>query len=698
MIGPRSVMRVARRGVRLMRFALAALRDQLRCSFAVANPGLVPLARPAMPGFGTRPAGEAATLRALAARSLAHEFDILGSGWRGWARVQPVQINRANRRYAADVAAGLSADYRSIDWHCDRRSGYRFAAARWSRLIQPGPAPGVDIKVPWELSRMHHVVQLALLAVDESTPPDLATACTTEIEDQIRDFIAANPPRFGVNWRVAMDVAIRATNWVLAVSILDAHGRATAACKALLGGSLRDHGRFIIEHLEWDPHWRGNHYLADVCGLAFIAAVLPAGDETDAWLALATGEVLSEGLRQVNADGSGFEGSTSYHRLSLDMLVHTLALLLGVDARRWRSVRSADHRSLRLPAGFAAARNDWSAWLDERDRLQPPAALIERLWRAAYFTRAVSRADGRALLIGDNDSGRFVKPCPRYDVIDALQAAARYPERPVERDAGHDWREIGEDHGHLVRAIDALFGAGDAHAIDAQLIRWLADGRMLAVPATSTGLYRAPAPAADVPRPPPTCNTLELRLPRRVDLDQVGLHGYPGWGLYLLRGDGLLLSFRCGPLGLSGTGNHDHNDQLALTLHVDGRDWIADPGTYRYTADLAERDAYRSVNAHFAPRLRDGDVEPGSLAEGTWRLGDQAQAVIERATDRCLQGRHHGFGAAVHRRIELRDDRLVISDWCDADLVLMPLDEQYEQLDHNGSALRYCPDYGVRCA
>ena len=34
------------------------------------------------------------------------------------------------------------------------------------------------------------------------------------MRNQILDFIATNPPRFGVNWRSAMEVAIRAANWV----------------------------------------------------------------------------------------------------------------------------------------------------------------------------------------------------------------------------------------------------------------------------------------------------------------------------------------------------------------------------------------------------------------------------------------------------------------------------------------------------
>ena len=691
--------RYAGRGARLARYAVAWLRDQLFTSFRRANAGasFLPI------GGGSQAArlsvAESERMAPIAERMVRHRFDVLGSGWYDWNCTEPQPINRANRHSAAAIAAGVSPGYVPIDWHADRRSGYRFPATRWARLIRPGPAPGVDIKVPWELSRMQHLVPLALLVGAPSADPEFLRRCEREIFDQMRDFCAANPPRFGVNWRVAMDVAIRAANWTIAVALLDAGGCDTSPVRGMLGRSLRDHGRFIITHLEWHPEIRGNHYLADVCGLAFIAAALPSDAESDAWLAFAVGEVLAEGVRQVNEDGSGFEGSTAYHRLSLDMLVHTVALLLGIDAQRWRALRGDMHLPRGLPMGFVAAEIDWERLFGADGRLRPPQALVQRLWRAAGFTRAVTRPDGRALLIGDNDSGRFVKPCPRYEVIDTLAARMLFPDRFVEPDEGEELRELGEDHTHLVRAIGALFGDSDTDndSIDARLIRWLAAGRTLAIPRAHDNPTESFVTAA-VPAPPGGCNTLRLPFPRHIDLARVMLHAYPGWGLYLLKGDDLLLSFRCGPLGLSGTGNHDHNDQLGLTLHLDGRDWIADPGTYRYTADLAERDAYRSVKAHFAPRLRDSDAEPGSLTEGTWRLGDQARAILEQATHACLQGRHQGYGGVVHRRIDLFTDSVLIRDWSEDGLSLMPLTEQFAALNRDGSALPFCPDYGVRRA
>ena len=186
--------------------------------------------------------------------------------------------------------SGTSAAGRPIDWHCDRRSGYRFPGDPLVTVHSTRPAPGVDIKVPWELSRMHHVVQLALLAVDESASPEMAKACATEIEDEIRissrriHHVSAST---GVSRWMSRSVPPSSPLRCSMPAGAIRHGCVT--CWAAVCGPWAFHHR----HLEWDPDVRGNHYLANVCGLAFIAA-LPADTETDAWLASMRGEALAE--------------------------------------------------------------------------------------------------------------------------------------------------------------------------------------------------------------------------------------------------------------------------------------------------------------------------------------------------------------------------------------------------------------------
>ena len=56
----------------------------------------------------------------------------------------------------------------------------------------------------------------------------------------------------------------------------------------------------------------------------------------------------------------------SYHRLSLEMLSCTIALLLGIDAQRWASVRLVETLPAGLPFGFEPADGDWWAVLKGR--------------------------------------------------------------------------------------------------------------------------------------------------------------------------------------------------------------------------------------------------------------------------------------------------------------------------------------------
>ena len=128
-----------------------------------------------------------------------------------------------------------------------------------------------------------------------------------------------------------MDVAIRTTNWLIAYDLLLAHGaHFDDAFERLFVRSIYEHGRFIQSNLEWDPQLRTNHYLADVAGLLFVAAYLPSTGETDTWLRFAIAELVNETLGQFTSDGGNFEASTSYHRLSAEIVVFATALALGL--------------------------------------------------------------------------------------------------------------------------------------------------------------------------------------------------------------------------------------------------------------------------------------------------------------------------------------------------------------------------------
>jgi hypothetical protein len=104
-------------------------------------------------------------------------------------------------------------------------------------------------------------------------------------------------------------------------------------------------------------------------------------------------------------------------------------------------------------------------------------------------------------------------------------------------------------------------------------------------------------------------------------------------GLAILREGSRYASLECGRFG----GGHGHPDRLGLTLHADGRHWLADPGTGSYvTPDLAW---YRSTLAHDAPRLDGRSQPPGDArcdafdARDGWswargRFGDLTRTLV----------------------------------------------------------------------
>jgi hypothetical protein len=75
-------------------------------------------------------------------------------------------------------------------------------------------SPGADVRVVWELNRLHHLVTLGrayLLTGNERY--------TEEFLLQLASWYEANPPNFGANWVTAMEAGIRAVNITIALAM-----------------------------------------------------------------------------------------------------------------------------------------------------------------------------------------------------------------------------------------------------------------------------------------------------------------------------------------------------------------------------------------------------------------------------------------------------------------------------------------------
>jgi hypothetical protein len=284
-----------------------------------------------------------------AGQILDHVFDLLGSG-------------------PQKVSGGLNTQggYESIGWQADFKSGYRWDKAAFSKDIKYGQMPGVDVKVPWELSRCQHFPALGK-AYHFTGDEKYAREFVNEVDDWINN----NPVACGVNWACTMDVAIRAVNWFWGLYFFR---NSPTVGDEFLGRFLKSlyvHGQFIMGNLEKDPLGRNsNHYLSDLAGLVYLGVLLPELKDARRWRDLGIKEILAEAKKQLYPDGVDYEGSISYHRLAAEIFLSVTMLCMA--------------NNISLPEWY-----------------------LKRLEKMLEFVRHYTRPDGKAPQIGDNDDGRL---------------------------------------------------------------------------------------------------------------------------------------------------------------------------------------------------------------------------------------------------------------------------------------------------
>jgi hypothetical protein len=614
-----------------------------------------------LPSYVTPPTIEALEphreiILALANLYCDHYFDLLGSGWVqvkhgmtcmgveghnysvGAQHVAPLQTTPANLTYAQRVQNLIDKNYTPIDWHLDFKSGYRWSELAPSNTLKYGDKLGADVKVPWELARAQHLPMLAYayaLTKDERY--------VREFRNQVLDFIATSPPRYGVNWIVAMDVGIRAANWLMAYDLFRGYGmKFDEGFEREFIQSIYQHGYHIRHHLEWSPTLRSNHYLSDIVGLLFCAAYLPSTRETDEWLTFSVKELTAETKLQFGEDGANFEASTSYHRLSAELVIYAVALITAMSVSNGKLTGSHS-----VQAMF-------------------PKKLWERLENMAEFTMHLTRPDGRLTQIGDNDSGRLFKLHPSYTKMTVAEAKKKYTQlanyAALPDDAIY-WDENFLDHRHIVAAINGLFQRDDDAVVT--MTRGCLDYRIIRdLLKTDRMSYHVERPCdAEVLRIGEQLssvkgNTTSLKFEGDSLRDGLKCYGYPDFGVYIFRSKRLYMTVRCGSVGQRGNGGHAHSDQLSIELLIDGEPLLQDPGTYLYTPLPERRNQYRSQNVHAAPQL---DREPADFSI-LFRMPDTFQA-------KCLYFGEEGFagtiqvnGQIITRRIEIMDDHIEISD------------------------------------
>jgi hypothetical protein len=637
----------------------------------------------------------------VSALFLQHRFDLLGSGWvqvrHGMQcaglmshRYDPGpevetdsegewlagRVNSRNLQESQRIWAMVDANYVPVDWQLDFKSGYRWSELSWAQDVPFGHLPGVDIKVPWELARLQHLPQLAISRACslEAVGEPFAPSCVyvREFRNVVLDFIATNPPRFGVNWRSAMDAAIRAANILVAYDLFRSSDvQFDVEFELLLKRSMLEHGEFILEHFGWHHQPRTNHYLAHLTGLLFISAYLPSSSISDAWLAFSIQELISEVGRQFHEDGSNFEGSTSYHRLSGEMVVYATALVAGLPEEKRAALERYDYRLINAapklrPAPLVRESSYSEIW-------PFPPWYAERIEGMAEFTMHVTKHCGHVAQVGDNDSGRFLRLDPSYSrrTVGDVRNLYRIPNISESVDDQVWWDEDVLNHSHLVSAAAGLVSRQDfldyGGLFEAQVVGSVSKGKRFE---SSRGRTLPPTRLRVERDSQITTRTgwavyeLVMSYPGRDLRHKLTRAAFERFGLYIFRSDRLFLSVRCGPLGQDGRGGHSHNDQLSVELAVDGQSVLSDPGTFIYTPLPELRNRYRSDRAHFG--FRSEERESSRLDVGIVELHGDPKGECLVFDDALFIGQHTGFGSTVRRHIRILAEKIVIEDHVEA--------------------------------
>tara|TARA_Y100001970_G_scaffold266245_1_gene354666 strand:- start:5258 stop:7174 length:1917 start_codon:yes stop_codon:yes gene_type:complete len=213
---------------------------------------------------------------------------------------------------------------KKINWNQDIRTGHKWVKKYYTSFTanELMPGNGIDIKIPWELNRFHHLVVLA-----QAWHLSKNKKFSDEIFSQLDSWIESNPYGYGINWVNTMEVSIRAVNIIVSLDLIsDAPGYNKYQNKFF--NSIVKHGYFIEKNLEIGISngkiVAANHFLANISGLAIIGMSLCGISESKRW-SKAGIKALERAINTMTLkDGFFFESSTSYHRLAIELFYYPM--------------------------------------------------------------------------------------------------------------------------------------------------------------------------------------------------------------------------------------------------------------------------------------------------------------------------------------------------------------------------------------
>lgn len=215
-------------------------------------------------------------------------------------------------------------DLVSPDWFRDPITGRRSDPAEYTfKLNHRNEALVGNVKQVWELSRHHHLTQLAAAwyLTHDDTYAD-------RVADHLNDWWRSNPFLSGVHWASGIEIGIRLISWTWIRRLLEDWPEVT---------DLFEHNELALRQLYWHQRYlaafqsRGssanNHVIAEAAGQLVGACAFPWFAQSDKWRADAAALLERELDANTFPSGVNRELATDYHRF-----VSELGLYAALEA------------------------------------------------------------------------------------------------------------------------------------------------------------------------------------------------------------------------------------------------------------------------------------------------------------------------------------------------------------------------------
>ncbi len=271
-----------------------------------------------------------------------------------------------------------------IDWLRDPKSGHRWNSVFYADIdfafCQEG---GGDAKYIWDIARQDYLIDCALAF--QLTGKEVYSR---QILGWIQSWIEANPYMDGIHWSSALEVAVRALNWLWSYQLCRQKAAFSPESHLVWMKAFYQHGAYLHRHISYyfSPN---NHIIAEAVGLYVLGSFFPEFDESSEWREHGWRVIEEFGVQQFYEDGGSTEQALFYHNYCVGFL------LLAIHLRELQ--------------GETVSKQ-----------------LRDRLERALEFTLWMTRSDGTVPRIGDADNARAFcfSDLPLWDFRNLLSIGA----------------------------------------------------------------------------------------------------------------------------------------------------------------------------------------------------------------------------------------------------------------------------------